>query len=132
MERWTRTGALLAGMAASAWGGAQLGQAGQAEPVQVLVVNRPTQAVPVLADVSQIRRPVVLDALTTVGLREDTEVRVVPPNWEYREVRVPTIPGNTSSVLGALQAAGADGWETTGLSFNSPGATIIVMKRQTR
>ncbi len=68
------------------------------------------------------------------GQAEPVPVRgeIAPPTRQYREVRVPTSPGSAASVVGALNAAGADGWETTGLSFSSPGATIVVMKRQVK
>jgi hypothetical protein len=118
-------------MAGSAAAGVALGGATQEpEPPRMIVANRPHQLVPVDAVVSQIRKPVVLDDKTTVALKEGTVVKIAPPEWEYREVRVPTVPGTYTSVLGTLAAAGADGWETTGLMFNTPGATVIVMKRQ--
>lgn len=99
------------------------------EPPRVIVANRATQPVPVVAAVTNIKAPVVLDERTTVALREGTVVKLAPPVWEYRELRVPTTPGGQTSAIGALTAAGADGWETTGLSFTSPGATIIILKR---
>lgn len=131
MPKWVRL-LMVGGLMIGAMGaGVAIGGATQDPAAQrVLVANKPDQPVPVEAMVTMIRRPVVLDERTTVALKEGTVVKLAPPVWEYREVRVPTTPGGQSSVLGALATAGADGWETTGLSFTSPGYTIIVMKRQ--
>jgi hypothetical protein len=131
MAKWMRvlvvgglmTGAMGAGVAIG-------GVAQEPEPPKVVVANKPHQPVPVEAVVTMIKRPVVLDEETTVALKEGTVVKLAPPKWEYREVKVPTTPGGQSSVLGALTSAGADGWETTGLMLAGPGYTIIVMKRQ--
>lgn len=128
MAEWTRV-LVGAGLMIGAIGaGVALRGADQAPPSQVVVANKVDQPVPVA--VTMIKNPVVLDERTTVALKENTIVRIAPPAWEYREIRVPTTPGGQTSVLGPLQSAGADGWETTGLSFTSPGATIIVLKRQ--
>jgi hypothetical protein len=131
MDRWTRAGVVVLAIAGSTWGSAWAGQrSGQAEPQEVKVVNEADEPVPVRGEIVRIREPLVLDDRTTVALKAGTAVEIVPPTWQYREVRVPTSPGSAASVVGALNAAGADGWETTGLSFSSPGATIVVMKRQ--
>jgi hypothetical protein len=128
MTKWMRV-LLVGGLMTGAIGaGVALRGADQAPPPQVVVGNKPDQPVPVA--VTTIKNPVVLDERTTVALKEDTVIRIAPPVWEYREIRVPTTPGGQTSVLGPLQSAGADGWETTGLSLTSPGATIIVLKRQ--
>jgi len=107
------------------------------EPAKVLVTNSATESIPVTL---HPRTTVALREGTTVALRHGTEValvpgttiRIEPPIWEYRELRIPTAPGNTASVIGPLSSAGADGWETTGLQFSSPGATVIVLKRPRR
>ena len=44
--------------------------------------------------------------------------------WEYQNVNIP--PGQD---LVALNAAGADGWEATGISFATSSGTLVVMKR---
>lgn len=130
MAKWTRV-LVGAGLMIGAMGaGVALRGADQAPLPQVVVANKPDQPVPVTAVVTTIKTPVVLDDRTTVALKEDTVIKIAPPAWEYREIRVPTTPGGQTSVLGPLQSAGSDGWETTGLSFTSPGATIIVLKRQ--
>jgi hypothetical protein len=69
-------------------------------------------------------------AMLNAVLREEKVVRVARAQWEYRELRVRTSPGNYSSVLTPLTSAGAEGWETTGLSFSDAGATVIILKRQ--
>jgi hypothetical protein len=118
-------------MAGAAGAGVAIGGVAQEpDPMKVLVTNRPQQAVPVEGVITLIKRPVVLDDRTTVALKDGTTVKIAPPSWEYRELKVATTPGGQSSILGPLSTAGADGWETTGLSFTSPGWTIIVLKRQ--
>jgi hypothetical protein len=72
---------------------------------------------------------VVATALPAVKLDPDTVVKLARPQWEYRELRIPTIPGTTPNAIAALASAGADGWETTGITFSAPGATVLVMKR---
>jgi hypothetical protein len=111
-------------------GGAIGGVSQEPDPPRVLVANKPHQRVPVEAMVTMIKQPVALHEDTTVALKVGTVVKIEPPTWQYREIRVPTTPGGQSSVVSALSSAGADGWETTGLSFTSPGHTIIVLKRQ--
>ncbi len=92
-------------------------------PVPVRVVNaldQPEQEIPIR---------VVATALPAVKLDPDTVVKLARPQWEYRELRIPTNPGTTPNAIAALATAGADGWETTGVTFSSPGATVLVMKR---
>lgn len=130
MAKWMRVlvvGGLMGGAMAAGVGIGALTQ--EPEPPKVVVANKAQQPIPVVAAVTTIKSPVVLDERTTVALREGTVVKLAPPSWEYREVRVPTTPGGQTSVLPALSAAGADGWETTGLFFTSPGWTVVVLKR---
>jgi hypothetical protein len=129
MAKWMRVVVGSGLMIGATGAGVALGGASQQPLPQVVVANKSDQPVPVVAVVTAIKSPVVLDEKTTVALREGTVVKLAPPSWEYREVRVPTTPGGQTSVLGALSSAGADGWETTGLSFTSPGWTVIVLKR---
>jgi hypothetical protein len=52
-------------------------------------------------------------------------VRVLPQTWTYRSMTIAA----TSDPASALQAAGADGWETTGLSWTRGQDTVILLKR---
>jgi hypothetical protein len=107
------------------------GQARAQEPPKMTVVNTVKEPVPVaLAADSAIELAPATAALLTALLREESVVRVARATWEYRELRVRTSPGNYSSVLAPLTAAGAEGWETTGLSFSDAAATVIILKRQ--
>jgi hypothetical protein len=45
--------------------------------------------------------------------------------WEYRNVTIPS--GQDPTAL--LNAAGADGWEATGVTVGAQGATLVLMKR---
>jgi hypothetical protein len=139
MAQWMRVVVVLVLMAGAAGAGVAIGGATQEpEPPKVLVANKPNQAVPVDATVSLIRQPVILDGRTTVALRpgttvaleQGTTIRVEAPIWEYRELRVPTDAGNIAAVMPHLTAAGAQGWETTGLQFASAGTTVLILKRQ--
>lgn len=52
-------------------------------------------------------------------------VRALPQTWTYRSMTIAA----TSDPASALQAAGADGWETTGLSWTRGQDTVILLKR---
>lgn len=144
VTRMTRVAVVLVLMAGAAGVGVAIGGAQpeamtpEQEPQRVLVTNRSNQRVPVDAVVSRITQPVTLDGRTTVALRpgttvaleEGTTIRVEAPIWEYRELRIPIEAGNISAVMGPLAAAGAQGWETTGLQFASAGTTVLILKRQ--
>ena len=130
MSKWIRLAVVGVLMAGAAGAGVAIGGVAQEpDPMKVLIANRPNQAVPVEGVITSIKRPVVLDDRTTVALKDGTVVKIAPPRWEYRELKVPTTPGDQTSILGPLSSAGAAGWETTGLSFTSPGWTVIVLKR---
>jgi hypothetical protein len=67
---------------------------------------------------------------TMVALKAEQVVRLAHVEWEYRELRVNTAPASYKSVLAPLAQAGAEGWETTGITFSDSGATVIILKRQ--
>jgi hypothetical protein len=123
------TGA-IAGVAVS-------GQARESEPPKMTVANKATDPVPVSGVIT--RMPVVklepgvqveLGPDTIATLKEERVVRVAKTEWEYRELRVSTSPGSYRSILTPLAQAGAEGWETTGITFSDSGATVIILKRQ--
>lgn len=132
MAKWASMAGLVMVVAGTTAAGVVVGgQARVQEPPKMTVVNTVKEPVPVaLAAGSTIELAPATAALLTALLREESVVRVARAAWDYRELRVRTSPGNYSSVLAAMTQAGADGWETTGLSFSDAGATVIILKRQ--
>jgi hypothetical protein len=132
MAKWTSVAGLALVVAGTAAAGVAVGgQARVQEPQRMTVVNTGKDPVPVaLAAEAAIELGPSTSAMLNALLREEKVVRVARETWEYREVRVRTSPGNYSSVLASLTSAGAEGWETTGLSFSDAGATVIILKRQ--
>ena len=63
--------------------------------------------------------PVTLAAGTVVSARSSPQV------WEYRSIMVPT----GAEPAAALRAAGAEGWETTGMIFPAAGGSNVLLKR---
>jgi hypothetical protein len=113
------------------------GQAREPELPKMIVANKVTEPVPVTAVIT--RMPVVklepgvqieLGPETIATLKEERIVRMARVEWEYRELRVPTSPASYRSILPPLVQAGADGWETTGITFSDSGATVVILKRQ--
>lgn len=138
MKRLTElavTGAVFAGAAMA--GAVVGGQSREPESQRVTVVNRSTNPVPVSAVITQM--PIVklepgvqieLGPETIATLKEERVVRMARGEWEYRELRVSTSPGSYRSILAPLAQAGAEGWETTGITFSDSGATVVILKRQ--
>ena len=122
--------------AGAATGVVVMGQARDVVPERVTVANRPTEPVPVTGIITRMP-PVSLTPGVQVDLGPDTiailkeerVVRIARVQWEYRELRVDTAPASYRSVMAPLAAAGAEGWETTGLSFSDAGATVMILKR---
>ena len=121
---------LIAAMTGGIASAAMLAAPGQDRPGQmsqnrVFIENRNrTDAIPVVVQEGIVQiagMPVVALAPATTVL-----VRSVTQAWAYRTVTV--MPGVDPAV--ALDAAGRDGWETTGLQF--PGASqgiALLLKR---
>jgi hypothetical protein len=109
---------------------AQEGTRAPGEPTQarVWIQNRqPFEAVPVaIAPGSPPLRVQVAD-MPDVRLRPDTVVRSRPvrATWEYRGIPIPS----GEDGVARLNAAGAEGWEATGVTTASPTGTIVIMKR---
>lgn len=132
----------VAGVALVAFGAAAAGvvvggQAREVEPPKMTVANKATDPVPVSAVIT--RMPVAqiapgsqveLGPETMLSLKGEQVVRIARVEWEYRELRVNTAPASYRSVMAPLAQAGAEGWETTGISFSDSGATVIILKRQ--
>ena len=130
-------GVLVAVAGAAAAGVVVGGQVQEPDYPRMVVANRPEQAVPVSAEVTKLpairvepTTSIQLAPDTIAALKENVVVRVVAGEWEYRELRAPNSPGAYKSLLGELTAAGAQGWETTGLSFSDKDATVVILKRQ--
>jgi hypothetical protein len=52
-------------------------------------------------------------------------VRLVRQVWEYKSI---LMDSGVESIR-ALSSEGLAGWETTGISFNGPGKTTVLLKR---
>jgi len=78
---------------------------------EVWVMNRATEPVPVAVRQVQTDTPV--------------RVRIVPPLWDYQTV---VVKSGADAARG-LAGAGADGWETTGLSWPATDGTLVLLKK---
>jgi len=129
---------LLSACALLGGGAAMLGAAAQdrtqypGQPTQgkVWVQNRgDAEAVPVsiqnVASEPPLRVQVTGAPIVTTGPGSVVQARVARQSWEYRTV---TITAGQDPVV-ALNTAGVDGWESTGLVVPSAGGSVIVMKR---
>jgi hypothetical protein len=97
---------------------------GDIVPNRVWIQNRASsEAIPVVLTQSDLQRP--LTVAFPAGVTVLT--RPAPQAWEYQEITLP--PQNP---LQSLQAAGMQGWETTGLTFPSANQIVVVLKRPLR
>jgi hypothetical protein len=134
---WKQATAVFVVAAGSVAAGVAVGgQVREVDPPKVVVANKAAEPVPVAAVVT--RMPVVrlepdtsveLGLETIARLREPQVVRALRTEWEYKELRVTTTPMNYRSVVTQLNQAGAEGWESTGVTFSDAGATVMIMKR---
>lgn len=90
---------------------------GDTEAVPVTIQNMATEAPPLRVQVEGTAS-VTMNALSG-------QAGVARPLWEYRDVIIPS--GQSPTTM--LNAAGADGWETSGLAVSVQGGTLVVMKR---
>lgn len=101
----------------------QIQRPGEIAPANVWVQNRsPSEAIPVtIVDAGQPLR------FQMVGTTADgvLPTRASRQAWEYTQVRI----GTNQDAAALLNAAGADGWETTGNQFTTSGGTVVVLKR---
>ncbi len=113
------------------------GQAREIQPPRMIVANRASEPVPVTGVIT--RMPAVklepgvqieLGPETMTSLKGEQMVRIARVEWEYRELRVNTAPASYRSIMAPLAQAGAEGWETTGITFSDAGATVMILKRQ--
>jgi hypothetical protein len=111
------------------------GQAGQDRPGQisqakVWVENRGrNEAVPVILQEVMTPTPIGVQVIgtptVTIAPATTVQARLVRQQWEYRTINTPSGP----DAAGVLSAAGADGWETTGIVLSSQAGSPIVLKR---
>ena len=90
---------------------------GDREAVPVSIENVSTQ--------SALRVEVAGIPRVTVDPAGVVQVRATRQAWGYRAISV----GAGQDPTAVLNNAGADGWETTGVTISTGGATIIVLKR---
>jgi hypothetical protein len=117
--------------AGAAAGVAVSGQAREVEPPKMTVANKATNPVPVSAVITGVADGVRIELGpdTIANLKDNAVVRLARVEWEYRELRLATAPANYQSILDQLRTAGAEGWETTGVSFSDAAATVVILKR---
>ena len=111
------------------------GQAGQDRPGQisqakVWVENRGrNEAVPVILQEVMTPTPLGVQVIgtpaVTIAPATTVQARLVRQQWEYRTINTPSGP----DAANVLSAAGADGWETTGIVLTSQAGSPIVLKR---
>jgi hypothetical protein len=90
---------------------------GDVEAVPVSIQTMSSGAPPLRVQV--VGTPTVLIGAATGQARAGRQV------WEYQNLTIPA--GQDPTAL--LNAAGGDGWETTGLTLAVQGGTVLVMKR---
>ena len=131
MSHWTTVAGVVLVAAGAAAGVAVSGQVREVEPPKMTVANKVTNPVPVNAVITGVADTVRLELSpdTIANLKDNVVVRLAPVEWEYRELRLPTAPANYQSIMGQLRTAGAEGWETTGVSFSDTAATVVILKR---
>jgi hypothetical protein len=111
---------------------------GQMTQARVWVQNRAeAEAIPIDLRAVNVSRPIRVDVangdphsgLYPVNVRladsQPVNVRLSRQAWEYTSISVDTGVDPVS----ALNAQGADGWETTGVFFVSQNRTTLVLKR---
>jgi len=123
----TLGGALLAAPGKEAQGQDRPGQISQAK---VWVENRGrNEAVPVILQEVMTPTPLGVQVIgtptVTIAPATTVQARLVRQQWEYRTINTPSGP----EAAGVLSAAGADGWETTGIVLSSQAGSPIVLKR---
>ena len=106
---------------------AQNVQPGQITQQRVWIENRgQAEAVPVsIETMAEEAPPLRVQVIGTPTVMLGAAIRAVRQPWEYRNVTIPS--GQDPAAL--LNAAGADGWEATGVTVGAGGAALVLMKR---
>ena len=105
-------------------------QPGQPTQAKVWIQNRgEAEAVPVNIRNDSSAPPLSVQVMgvptVAIGSGSFVQARTARQPWEYQTVRISAGQDPTA----ALNAAGADGWDTTGVTLAEQGRTIVVMKR---
>jgi hypothetical protein len=101
---------------------------GQSTQARVWIQNRGAgEAIPVVVQPSTTDGPlrVVVTGAPPTAINGIVQTRVSRVVWDYRTVVIDT--GQDATAL--LNAAGADGWEMTGLAIATQTGATVVMKR---
>jgi len=103
---------------------------GAVTQARVVVINKgPKEAIPVTLDSGSDAVRVQVAGTTAVQISgtPNVQARVTRQMWEYRQLVLPAGQDPTA----ALNAAGLDGWEATGIALSMVDATRIILKRPT-
>ena len=128
MKRIAIGGAALAWAVLTAGSASLSGQSRDQQPpepgktslARVLVVNEgPNAAVPVTWAGAGDGLKVQLAGTPSVQSHASRQI------WEYRQINLAA----GQDAAAALNAAGQDGWETTGIALPSSGSTLVILKR---
>ena len=109
---------------------------GQMSQARVFVLNHGVkEAIPVTIEGAGEPMKVQVTGTATVQVTGNPAVQVTgSPSvqshaarqaWEYRPLSI----ASGQDPVGALNAAGADGWEVTGATLPAQGATLVILKR---
>jgi hypothetical protein len=90
---------------------------GNAEAVPVTIWN--------MDDGAPILRVQVSGTPTVTIGNANVPVKAARQPWEYRAITV----ASGLDLTAALNAAGTDGWETTGITMPAPSGVLVLMKR---
>jgi len=104
---------------------------GQISQARVWVENRGrNEAIPVSIQDAPMSPPLSVQVVgtptVTLAPSSVVQARLVRQQWEYRTIAIPSSPEDTAR---ALSAAGADGWETTGIVLSNQAGSPLVLRR---
>jgi hypothetical protein len=104
---------------------------GQPTRATVWIQNRSkSEAVPVLIQKGETEAPLRVKVtgipVVTVSPATVVQVRVIRPTWEYKEMT----GSSAQSAIGALNAAGLEGWELITSPAPAPDGMRWLLKRQ--
>jgi hypothetical protein len=103
---------------------------GQISQAKVWIENRgPNEAVPVILQEVMTPTPIGVQVIgtpmVTIPPATTVQARLVRQQWEYRTINIPS----GQEAAGVLSAAGADGWEATGIVLSNQSGSPVVLKR---
>ncbi len=104
------------------------GRAGEIDPARVWIQNRSSaEAIPVTIETGSMGMPlpVQLVGAASVTVSEMATLRQGRQAWEYQVVTAPT----AQALVTVLNAAGRDGWDTTGIQLPGANGAAVILKR---